>query len=872
MLPIAPGRRPLALELTLVVIVVLAVYLPGSWGYSLVDPWETHYGEVSREMLANHDFVHTDWAGNPDAEGFRSKPILQFWAMAASLRSFGLVADGGYSGELEHSPLTAIAIRLPFMLFGTLGLVMMWWMLARLVDRKLAWLALLVVGSCPFYCFVSRQAMPDMPLVATVIGAFSTFLMAIEDGDRPIDIVARVPLPGGRRLDVDARHVFGILVGGFIAVQALYYAYYFTMSPALMIRGRFPNPAVLFPLWMLGTLFFLSRDGWLIARIFFVLIGGIIAAVLGVPHPVRRPDQSLWRALFDNYLDVWNRFAPDRLFLSLIIYIALWVLEYDDNRARSFWPVFKNPVWAKTVEWSAPAFTLKPITTMRQIYMLWVYAFLGLGVLAKGPPGLGVIGLLGVFHVLLLGRWRELWFGNYEIKRGLVLMVVIFLPWHIAMYLKDGVHFVDEYLFTHILNRAAVGVDNSPGTFEVYTSQIGHGMWLWAGLLPGAFAATLLRARTDTRAGRVRLHAGIWAIAGAFFFSIVQTKFHHYILPIIPALGLLVAFLLHDILVHKQRLHFGFAIVGAGIVLLIARDLIFEPERWIEMFVFRYDRPWPNAEPWAVDPSDGFLALGIAGAIAILMLAVFRRAGVAAVCVVGGAICLWALQAYMPVAGTHWGMRDAIRTYYKQRTVYGEKLVYFGAGEVADDWRDVTDTWTFETFVPDNLQVGQPMTITVQLNKAEDERVTDSSVALLGEVSVVGDHDVTVKLAPGERKKLDPMLVKGSARGRPPVHVVDADRLIAWQLYWRGENFWSGNEIMGWPPEMKTVFMKTDNVDFLKYLNDRARAPLGRRYFLITEAGRAPGTKSMVPTQHGRDTFEVLDTSSNKFSLVSFVL
>ena len=68
--------------------------------------------------------------------------------------------------------------------------------------------------------------------------------------------------------------------------------------------------------------------------------------------------------------------------------------------------------------------------------------------------------------------------------------------------------------------------------------------------------------------------------------------------------------------------------------------------------------------------------------------------------------------------------------------------------------------------------------------------------------------------------------------------IVDADRLIAWQLYWRGENFWSGDEIWGPIPEMKTAVKETDNVAFLRYLNDRAIAPEGRTYYVVTEAGR----------------------------------
>src|SRR5204863_654 len=80
---IAPRKRPLGFELALVVLVSLAVLVPGIWSYSLVDPWETHYGEVARMMLQNHDWVHTEWP--QDGEGFRSKPVLTFWLMVGGV-------------------------------------------------------------------------------------------------------------------------------------------------------------------------------------------------------------------------------------------------------------------------------------------------------------------------------------------------------------------------------------------------------------------------------------------------------------------------------------------------------------------------------------------------------------------------------------------------------------------------------------------------------------------------------------------------------------------------------------------------------------------------------------------------------------------
>ncbi|HUJ62909.1 MAG TPA: glycosyltransferase family 39 protein, partial [Kofleriaceae bacterium] len=726
--------------------------------------------------------------------GFRSKPVLQFWMMAAGMRAVGLAADGGYSGEMVHDARTMVAVRLPFVLSAIFGLAIMWWMLARLVNRRVAWLALLVVGSCPFYCLVSRQAMPDMPLVACTVGALALFAMAIEDGDAPIRPLGALRV-GRHLLAYDARHLVVGVTGGFVVWQALYDAIYFTVSPGLAVPARIP-PAIWLPLFMVLLLFGTWSGAWGWAR----SLGRVGERLLG----------------------------------------------------------------------------MAPIRTMRQLYLLGCYSLLGVSILAKGPPGLAVVGLVGIFHVVLRNRWRALYRGEFELKRGLLLMIATFLPWHLAMFLKDGVEFVDQYLFTHILDRAAVGVDNSPGTFEAYTSQLGHGMWLWAALVPAALAAAMLRARDDTREGRVRFLVVLWAIAGMFFFSIVQTKFHHYILPIVPALGILVAFFLDDVLARRDRLHPLYAALGIAIVLLVARDLMWSPQRWIEMFVYRYDRPWPSAEPYSIDPSDGFLVLAIIASVALALAATpWRRIGVAALGAAGLAICVWCLQVYMPIAGTHWGMREAMRAYYQQRTIYGEKLVYFGGRELYDDWHGVATRWTFETFVPDNLQVGQPMTLTIELRKPSDNRIVDQTLELHGAVSAIGEHAVTVALPAAERARLDPLIARGASApiARSALHVVDADRLIAWQLYWRGEQFWSGGEIWGYLPEMKTSFPQTvNNAEFTKYLADRTRAPLGRRYFIVSEAGHIAGARALLPTERARSTYEVLDTTSNKFALAAFYM
>jgi hypothetical protein len=146
-------------------------------------------------------------------------------------------------------------------------------------------------------------------------------------------------------------------------------------------------------------------------------------------------------------------------------------------------------------------------------------------------------------------------------------------------------------------------------------------------------------------------------------------------------------------------------------------------------------------------------------------------------------------------------------------------------------------------------------------------------VTLHGTVARIGDHRFWVDIAEGELGKLAPLVAEGQGKPRPrtrPWKQVDADRLIAWQLYWRGENFWSGDEIWGRSGETQTAFKEVDNKAFLEYL--KSKGIEGRRYFIVTESGRTSNLRTILPGETAKDTFQILDRTSNKFTLVSFTL
>jgi 4-amino-4-deoxy-L-arabinose transferase-like glycosyltransferase len=96
----------------------IGLYLPLLGAHSLLDPWESHYGEVAREMLARDDWISLWWG----QEGwFWSKPVLDFWLQGLSFALLGVKfrPDEMLSGAAHgHLPQPEWAARLPVALNG----------------------------------------------------------------------------------------------------------------------------------------------------------------------------------------------------------------------------------------------------------------------------------------------------------------------------------------------------------------------------------------------------------------------------------------------------------------------------------------------------------------------------------------------------------------------------------------------------------------------------------------------------------------------------------------------------------------------------------------------------------------------------------
>lgn len=172
--------------------------------------------------------------------------------------------------------------------------------------------------------------------------------------------------------------------------------------------------------------------------------------------------------------------------------------------------------------------------------IFWTYTFyfiLGVGVLAKGPVSLVLIGMTIVVFLGVKKRWSELY--GLCFHWGALLTVGIALFWYGMAMVQGGEEFIGRQIIHENLARffsyGEIGTGHKKPIYY-YIPYLFSGGLPWTLLLPFV-AIKLFKERQFSDEGTLFL--GLWAAVVFIFFSLSGGKRAPYILPLFPPLALI---------------------------------------------------------------------------------------------------------------------------------------------------------------------------------------------------------------------------------------------------------------------------------------------------------------------------------------------
>jgi 4-amino-4-deoxy-L-arabinose transferase-like glycosyltransferase len=171
----------------------------------------------------------------------------------------------------------------------------------------------------------------------------------------------------------------------------------------------------------------------------------------------------------------------------------------------------------------------------RRNWMLACWAAMALAVLSKGLVGLLLPGATLVLYSLLARDWR-IW-TRLHAGKGAALFLALAVPWFVLVALRNPEQ--PWFFFVHEhFNRYLLEEHRRTAPWWTYFALLAAGMLPWAGALPQGLA---LGARHEPGGFRPRLLLLAWVAFVTLFFTLSSSKLPGYILPVFPAVALLVA-------------------------------------------------------------------------------------------------------------------------------------------------------------------------------------------------------------------------------------------------------------------------------------------------------------------------------------------
>jgi 4-amino-4-deoxy-L-arabinose transferase-like glycosyltransferase len=225
-------------------------------------------------------------------------------------------------------------------------------------------------------------------------------------------------------------------------------------------------------------------------------------------------------------------------------------------------PPERSPVCstADSVPQSSSSFA--PFTSSAYFAAIVFGFFLGQAVLAKGPAGIILCGGAVSLWAVITRRWRDALRLLHPV--GFAAFCVTALPWYILCAQRNP-DFFHVFIIEHNFKRFLTPEFQHLQPFWFYAEIILLAFLPWTAALLWALVVGLGRLRQTRRLSEFTCFLLCWAGFCVVFFTISRSKLPGYILPAVPAIGLILSRSAVSLTSSKHR-SFGLASLAAAIL------------------------------------------------------------------------------------------------------------------------------------------------------------------------------------------------------------------------------------------------------------------------------------------------------------------
>lgn len=203
-----------------------------------------------------------------------------------------------------------------------------------------------------------------------------------------------------------------------------------------------------------------------------------------------------------------------------------------------------------------------PLKSSTRNWMWACWAFMGLATLSKGVIGLAIPGMVFVVYSITAWNWK-IWKRLYIVS-GTILFLAITAPWFVLVAQRNP-EFLEFFFIHEHLQRFTQTAHSRTGPIYFFIPLLILGFLPWVAQIPGAIWQTWQERNRQFSSGWLLT---CWFAVILGFFSLSQSKLPGYIIPIFPALALIVGNRLDSNLGFSNSLRLSWKLQTAFFVLL----------------------------------------------------------------------------------------------------------------------------------------------------------------------------------------------------------------------------------------------------------------------------------------------------------------